>query len=254
MMSRPAMSHYSGIALGMDLREQNFLNELEKALFNLQCHDMGVHLLFLEATDSDLLRRYALTRRTHPLEKSGLGLAHAIEEERAQLAPLRAMSDIIIDSTGFSIHDMKRAIHSHFSASGSIRHNLNVIVHSFGYKYGIPKDADYVFDMRCLPNPYFVEALKKYSGKEPEVANYIFQTVKAQDIAQKTLDYIQFLLQKIEEDGRNRVTIAFGCTGGRHRSVAMAERLADLLRNGHYQVVLEHQNLNYDVRASKHLA
>lgn len=247
MMSRQAMNRYSGMALGMDLREQDFINELETALINLPGRDMGVRLLFLEASEPELLRRYAFTRRPHPLEKNGLGLAQALAAEREQLKPVRTMADIVIDSTGFSIHDMRRAIQRHFRESDVARHALKLNVISFGYKYGIPKDADYVFDVRFLPNPYFVDALKYLSGKDEAVTEYIFRTSKARELTQKTLEFIQFALPQFEEDGRSRLTVAIGCTGGRHRSVAMAEKLAEALRSEHYQVVLEHRNINNDL-------
>lgn len=246
MMSRPAMCHYDGMALGMDLREHNFMDELELALLNLSSHEMAVRLLFLEASETELLRRYAFTRRPHPLEKKGFGLAHAISSEREQLKPLRGMADVIIDSTGFSIHDMRRAIQRHFGSGAPAEHSLKINLLSFGYKYGIPEDADFVFDMRFLPNPFFVDSLKPLSGKDEAVAEYVFAAPLARELRQKTYDYFQFLLPQIEEEGRRRVTIAIGCTGGRHRSVAMAEKLAESLRKDHYEVLLEHRNLNDD--------
>lgn len=248
MLSRPAMRHYDGMALGMDLREHNFVNELEHALLNLPSNYLGIRLLFLEASETELLKRYAFTRRPHPLEKNGFGLAHAIAEEREQLKPLRDMADIIIDSTDFSIHDMRRAIRRYCGETSCAQHNLKINILSFGYKYGIPKDADYVFDMRFLPNPYFVDDLKPLSGKDTAVAEYVFKTPLAKELIRKTLDFMQFILTRIEEDGRNRLTIAIGCTGGRHRSVAIAEKLADTLRKEHYTVVIEHRNLNDDAK------
>lgn len=248
MMSRPAMSRYSGMALGMDLREPDFINELENALLNLPGHGLSMRLLFLEASNAELLRRYAFTRRPHPLEKTGLGLAQAIAAEREKLKPLRHMADIAIDSSGFSIHDMRRAIQMHFGRTTSDWRRIRVNMLSFGYKYGVPSDADFIFDMRFLPNPYFVDALKPLSGKDDAVAEYVFRSPLAQELTQKTLDYLQFALPRMEEDGRSRVTVAIGCTGGRHRSVAMAEKLADSLRNDHYQVLLEHRNLNDDAK------
>lgn len=246
MMSRQAMNRYNGMAIGMDLREENFVNELETALLNLPAGELGVRLLFLEAAESELLRRYAFTRRPHPLEKSGLGLAQALAAEREQMKPIREMADIVIDSTGFSIHDMRRAVLRHFRKNDANRHELKLNVISFGYKYGIPEDADYVFDVRFLPNPYFVDSLRQLSGKDAAVAEYVFRAPLARDLTQKTLEFFQFALPHFEADGRSRITVAIGCTGGRHRSVAMAERLAGALRKENYQVMVEHRNLDDD--------
>ncbi len=250
MMTRPAMRHYSGMALGMDLREHNLLAELEKALLNLPAHGLVVRLLFLEAAESELLKRYAFTRRPHPLEKTGMGLAHAIAAEREQLKPLREMADIVLDSTGFSIHDMRRAIQRHFGAESHDTHTLKICLISFGYKYGLPKDVDFVFDMRMLPNPFFIEKLKPLSGKDSAVADYVFAHPLSREMSQKILEFLQFALPRMEEDGRHRVTIGIGCTGGRHRSVAIAEKLASCMRNEHYQVLLEHRNLEDDTAKS----
>lgn len=243
MFERPAMSRYHGMALGMDLREHDFVNEFENALLKLPSRGLAISLVFLDASESELLRRYAYTRRPHPLEKDNMGLAEAISSERARLEPLRAMSDIVIDSTDFSIHDMRRAILHHFSANDSARHGLKVNLISFGYKYGIPKDADFVFDMRHLPNPFFVENLRLLSGKDAAVAAYVFDAPAARELEARICAFLVATLPQIEEEGRSRVTIAMGCTGGRHRSVAMAEQLCADLRSEGYSVLLEHRHI-----------
>lgn len=245
MMEKPAMSHFAGLAIGMDMREGNFLEEFNKALLDLSVNGMAVSLVFLEASDQELLRRYASTRRPHPLERKAIGLAGAIAHERAQLKALREMADFVVDSSDFSIHDLRRAIHNHYSKDKQ-SHSLRLNVISFGYKYGIPEDADYVFDIRFLDNPFFVPELKEHSGRDADVAAYVFKSGAATEFLRKTMTLFKFILPQMEIEGRSRVTIALGCTGGRHRSVAVAERLAQELGQSGYPLVLEHRNLDSD--------
>ena len=243
MMSRPSMSHFKGIALGMDLRQSNFLDEINDALSDLAVVNIRPMLLFMECDAQELIRRYATTRRPHPLEREGMGLEASLLSERNSLSPLREMADLVIDTSRFSIHDLRRAIQKRWSDSKSKLRAIMVNVISFGFKYGVPREADFVFDLRFLTNPYFVEALRPMCGKDREVAQYVFEQPHAREFCVKLIDLLLFILPLMETEGRYRVTIAVGCTGGRHRSVAMAEEVTQALRQADYPVTLEHRHL-----------
>lgn len=246
IMSRDAMLHFPGMAIGMDMRQDDFLKEYNAALDKLGHGDLPVTVVFLDADDATLMRRYAATRRPHPLERLGLGLEGAIAREREALQPARDKADLVINSTDFSIHDLRREIQRHFLKNEPGYRSLRVNIISFGFKYGIPRDADIMFDLRFLDNPYFVEELRPLSGKDKEVAEYVFQKSDAREFKNKLTDLLLFTLSRMETEGRYRVTIALGCTGGRHRSVAMAESIAVALRQAGFAPVLEHRNLDMD--------
>lgn len=239
MMDSASMGHYRGMAVAMDLRESGFLAELERALPRLH----GPTLLFLDASDADLLKRYAFTRRLHPLERDGLGLAQAIGAEREQLQPLKRMAHLVLDTTGFNVHDLRRAINARFRDGQLHRHDLRLNVLSFGYKHGLPRDADYVFDLRFLPNPYFEPKLRALSGLDAPVRDYVLKAPETEKLFAQIMALLGYALPHIEASGRGRVTIALGCTGGRHRSVALAEKLAGDLGQLGWPATLEHRNL-----------
>ena len=243
LMEKPSMAHFKGIVLGMDIRQSNFLDTIQDAIEGLRREGWTPEIVFLEADTSEIMRRYATTRRPHPLESEGVGLEAAVLLERKRLAPLRAMADMVVNTTRFSIHDLRRVIQRRFrSRTGNLR-ALRVNIISFGFKYGVPREADYVFDLRFLPNPYFVSELRAKSGKDSDVADYVFATPKAREFRTKLLELIFFILPLMENEGRYRLTIAFGCTGGRHRSVAVAEAVHTALHQAGYPVTLEHRHL-----------
>ncbi len=243
MMERPSMSHFMGIALGMDMRQSNFPDEINDALSVMAAKGIRPLLLFLEADAQELMRRYATTRRPHPLEREGMGLEAALAAERNRLRPLREMADLVIDTSRFSIHDLRRSIQKRWSGNKDKLRAIRVNVISFGFKYGVPREADTVFDLRFLPNPYFVEELRPLCGKDKAVADYVFASPSAVEFRKKLLDLLFFMLPLMEAEGRYRITIAVGCTGGRHRSVAMAEELSQALRQADYPTSLEHRHL-----------
>ena len=243
MMERPSMSHFMGIALGMDMRQSNFPDEINDALSVMAAKGIRPLLLFLEADAQELMRRYATTRRPHPLEREGMGLEAALAAERNRLRPLREMADLVIDTSRFSIHDLRRSIQKRWSGNKDKLRAIRVNVISFGFKYGVPREADTVFDLRFLPNPYFVEELRPLCGKDKAVADYVFASSSAVEFRNKLLDLLFFMLPLMEAEGRYRITIAVGCTGGRHRSVAMAEELSQALRQADYPTSLEHRHL-----------
>ena len=244
MMERPSMSHFMGIALGMDMRQSNFPDEINDALSVMAAKGIRPLLLFLEADAQELMRRYATTRRPHPLEREGMGLEAALAAERNRLRPLREMADLVIDTSRFSIHDLRRSIQKRWSGNKDKLRAIRVNVISFGFKYGVPREADTVFDLRFLPNPYFVEELRPLCGKDKAVADYVFASPSAVEFRKKLLDLLFFMLPLMEAEGRYRITIAVGCTGGHHRSVAVAHALTEFIRQKGYRVEETHRDIS----------
>jgi UPF0042 nucleotide-binding protein len=223
------------VALGMDVRVRVFLGEVGRVLSTLE--DGGrrdLLVLFLDASDETILRRFSETRRPHALAMSGtLGSAASVLEgvalERERLAPLRARATHVIDTTSLSVHDLRRAVLGAFGpASGAIE-RMTVRVVSFGFKYGAPADADLVFDVRFLKNPYFEAELKRVPGTDPRVRDYVMNLPETPELIERILGLLEFVVPKYEREGKAYLTIAFGCTGGMHRSVVLAEHVANAL-------------------------
>ena len=243
ILNREALAHYQGLVLGMDLRESNFVRNLEKTLERLQGMGVRPAVVFIEANAAVLNRRYATTRRPHPLESEGMGLEQALEQERLRLAPVRETADLVVDTSSYSIHDLRRVIQKKWSSiQGRIR-ALRINIVTFGFKYGVPTDADLVFDLRFLPNPYFVPDLRPLSGLDEAVAKYVLEAGHGDAFLAKLVDFLHFLLPQYETEGRYRLTLAFGCTGGRHRSVSVAEALLRALKKSDYAVSIEHRHM-----------
>lgn len=240
----PAVSQYEGIALGLDQRRSGFSEAVSLACRQLVGMGMKTVILYLEADPAIIMRRYATTRRPHPLERQGVGLEQAVFREMERLAPLRNTADMLLDTSHFSLHDLRRHIQQRWNAGSEDNRLLKINVLSFGFKYGAPHEADLVFDLRFLPNPYFVEQLRPLSGQDSPVVEHIFADTSAQDFRQRFLDFLVYLLPMYEAEGRYRLTIALGCTGGRHRSVAMAEATARTLESQRYEVTLEHRHID----------
>lgn len=243
MMRRTSMAHFKGIALGMDLRRSGFAEDISNAMQQLKVEGIHPQIFFLTAQPAELMRRYATTRRPHPLEREGMGLEAALAAEAQRLLPMRNMADIVLDTTRFSIHQLRRAIQRRWSDTEQRLRSLKVNLMSFGFKYGVPKEADMVFDLRFLPNPYFVETLRPLSGQDKAVGEYVFAEASSKEFLTRLTDFLLFCLPLMEAEGRYRVTVAVGCTGGRHRSVAMVEHLYRVLRQSDYPVGLEHRHL-----------
>ncbi len=240
----PATPPPHGIAVGLDQRQASFVDELAATLSTLREMGLAPHLLYLEASLEELLRRYATTRRPHPLERPGVGLEQALHEENEKLAPVRAMADIVIDTTQFSIHDLRREVQRRWSQVPEHSHSMKVNLISFGFKYGVPKEADLTFDLRFLPNPYFIPELKSLTGQSSAISDYVFSTPEAQAFRKRFIEFLLFTLPLYETEGRYRLTLALGCTGGRHRSVAMTECIATELKRAGYLVSTEHRHMS----------
>jgi UPF0042 nucleotide-binding protein len=221
------------VALGIDARVRAFLGEVGNVLQLLEAGGQrDLHVLFLDASDETLLRRFSETRRPHPLStepaSSGDALAvlDGVRVERERLAPLRASATRIIDTTNMSVHELRRVVVAHFGpASGGAPRMVTRIV-SFGFKFGTPVDADLVFDVRFLDNPYFVPALKLLTGLDEPVVRYVLDSPETKEFLHHTLALLKYVMPKYEREGKSYLTIAVGCTGGRHRSVVIADALA----------------------------
>lgn len=233
-----------GLALGMDMRQENFVEEWNRALGMLRQEGLTPQLIFIEAKPEVLVRRYATTRRPHPLETRNLGLEQAIEEERLLLEPIRSKADLVIDTSKFSIHDLRRTLQEKWATIAGKEQGLRLHIISFGYKYGTPSEADLLFDLRFLPNPYFEEALRPLTGRDREVAEYVLESDFGKVFYPRFIDFIHYILPFYAKEGRYRLTIGAGCTGGRHRSVATAEALCRSVREAGYVVTLEHRHID----------
>jgi UPF0042 nucleotide-binding protein len=198
-------------------------------------------VLFLDATDESLVRRYSETRRRHPLSGPAGTVQDGIAAERQALAGLQAVADEVVDTTSLNVHDLKRLVAQRFGGGEVAR--LGVTVVSFGFRYGIPAHADLVLDVRFLPNPFFVPALRARTGIEPEVRDFVLSQPDARAFIDRLLDFGGFLLPRYRAEGKSYLTIAIGCTGGKHRSVAIAAELARRLETSGQAVRLWHRDL-----------
>lgn len=229
------------VAVGIDVRTGGFLEGAGGLFDALSAGGHAIDLLFLECQDTELVRRFSETRRAHPLALGG-NLFDAIQRERERVAPLRARANLILDTTGFSPHDLRRALVEHV-ARGTRSHMVTRVV-SFGFKYGVPVDADLVFDLRYLSNPHFVPQLRPKTGLDQEVADFVMAAPEARELLEDLGTLLVKLLPRYEREGKSYLTIALGCTGGRHRSVALAEALAAVLR-GAGEIVVEHRDIKH---------
>jgi UPF0042 nucleotide-binding protein len=230
----------SRAALGVDVRTGGFLEGASAVLDGLIAGGHRVELLFLESQDNELVRRFSETRRAHPLAPGGNLLA-GIQRERERVAPLRARAGLIIDTTGLSVHDLRRSLVDYIARGGARARMITRVV-SFGFKYGLPVEADLVFDLRFLPNPHFVAELKALTGLDEPVARFVLDAPEAKELLQDMSTLLIKLLPRYEREGKAYLTICVGCTGGQHRSVAMAEALTAALRDLS-EVVTEHRDI-----------
>lgn len=233
---------YEKVALVTDVREKNGFGELLKTLDELSAMDCNSRILYMDADQRTLIRRYKESRRPHPLAVQGGTVEDAIRRENELLAPIKARADYIVNSSNLTLGMLQNKLFTLFAGVGKKR-ELDVTVMSFGYKYGVPMDADLVFDARFLPNPYYVDELRPMCGLDRPVAEYVFSYQQSRIFIEKLEELIQFLLPMYIEEGKLGLTVAVGCTGGRHRSVAIASALNDYLQaNGVNSV-----NINRDI-------
>jgi UPF0042 nucleotide-binding protein len=232
------------VGLGFDVRSGIFLEGVSEVLDTLSARGIELEVLFLDASDEALVRRFSETRRPHRLAVDG-DLLSAIRSERERLAPLRRRATHVIDTTHLSVHDLRRQLVQLVSGKPDGGRLVTRLV-SFGFKYGLPQDADLVFDLRFLPNPYFVPELRALSGLETSVAEYVLASPDARELLDDVYTLLAKLLPRYAAEGKSYLTIGIGCTGGRHRSVAMTEALRERL--GDRPVVVAHRDID---RATK---
>jgi RNase adapter protein RapZ len=230
----------SRIALVVDAREGRFLAEAPRIIQEVR-QKGDVQVLFLEASDEALVRRYSETRRRHPLAGETGTVPDGIAAERLALADLKAIADEVIDSTTLNVHELKRLVTRRFIAGEGTR--LGVTIVSFGFRFGIPTHADMVLDVRFLPNPFFVPELKPFPGTDPRVSEYVLGQPDAKAFLDRFLDLCGFLLPRYRSEGKSYLTVAIGCTGGKHRSVAIAAAVAERLEAGGQPVRLWHRDV-----------
>lgn len=234
--------HHRPVALGMDTRTRDF--NPDKILFAIETlktvSDYNIHTFFLTADDATLLKRFTETRRTHPLARDR-SVADGIATEKSLLYPLKYQADAIIDTSEFSIHDLRRSIEG--QVEGLKKNMLNVSVMSFAFRHGVPREADLVFDMRFLRNPNWVPELKEQTGREAEVQDYIGEDPSYPGFEENLRNMLSLTMPAYAREGKNYLTIAFGCTGGKHRSVCLTEKTASWLKGLGYPVTIHHREL-----------
>ena len=229
------------VALVIDLRGRDFFDALYESLDAIGDEDwLQEHILFLDATNEALVSRYKETRRSHPLDLGGLPL-NGIKEERKILDELRGRAQKIIDTTDLKPKELREKIHQFYSEKKEVVFSVHLV--SFGFKYGIPIDADLVFDVRFLPNPFYVEHMRPLTGLDEEVSEYVFKWTETQKFNEKLLDLLQFIVPQYKKEGKSQLVIAIGCTGGQHRSVALTEFYAKKFSNV-FPTHITHRDIN----------
>jgi UPF0042 nucleotide-binding protein len=230
-------------ALLVDAREGEQIDKLPGIYRQLE-NEHPATLVFIEASDEALMRRFSETRRPHPLGRGG-SIAEGIREERRRMAPIRRLAGVVIDTTKFNVHELRQFVIDRFQNPG--RRPLLVSVVSFGYRYGIPAEADLVFDVRFLPNPHFVPRLRPFSGKDPRVARYIRSFKQTGEFLRRIESLLLYLIPHYIQEGKSYLTVALGCTGGRHRSVALAEIIKRAVKKKGYSAKVVHRDLDKTV-------
>ena len=247
----PGNTEVTKVALGIDIRSGKAFNELAATLEELTVAGVNYEILFLDSSDEVLVKRYKETRRTHPLAQNGR-VADGIQEERKRLEFLKKQADYIIDTSNLLTRELKQELDKIFVQNKNFK-NLVITVLSFGFKYGIPTDSDLVFDVRFLPNPYYYEELRKLSGNDKPVQDFVMGFEVSHRFLDKLIDMIQFLIPNYVLEGKNQLVISIGCTGGKHRSVTLANKLYERLRNNaDYAVRIEHRDIEKDAVVKAH--
>lgn len=229
------------IAFVMDVREKGFLKEYPQIFKEVKKEGFQMETIFLDCSDEILLRRFSETRRAHPMAE-GKSVIEGIKLERESLLHIKSKADKVIDTSNYNVHQLKNAIYEYFSEVSSLK-KMTINLLSFGFKYGLPYDADLTMDVRFLPNPYFVEELKNLTGENKKVSNYVLQRSETKKFIRKFYNLIHFLIPLYEKEGRVYLTIAIGCTGGKHRSVAIINELAKTFNKNKYIITIRHRDI-----------
>ena len=240
-------SEYTKVGLGIDIRSSQKFGQLRETLETLRKKDVKFEILFLDASDEALIKRYKETRRSHPLAGDGR-VDKGIDEERRRTIFLKQQADYIIDTSQMLTRELRSEILKIFVENKNYK-NLYVTILSFGFKYGIPGDADLVFDVRFLPNPYYIQDLRPMSGNDAPVRDYVMSSETARKFLDKLVDMVQFLSPNYVAEGKNQLVIGIGCTGGKHRSVTLANALYYALEQEEgYGLKIEHRDIEKDAR------
>ena len=241
---------FQNVAISIDIRNGQALGELQDVLQHLKQKNQAPKILFLDASDLVLVKRYKESRRNHPLAGNNR-IAQGIEEERERIHFLRDQADYIIDTSQLLTRELKAELESIFQ-QGSDYTNLFITVLSFGFKYGIPVDSDLVFDVRFFPNPYYIEELRPKTGDDPEIQQFVMEKSQATEFLNKLEDMLRFLIPNYIDEGKNQLVISIGCTGGKHRSVTLANALYERLKkNANYGLRVEHKDIDRDALRGK---
>lgn len=228
-------------ALVINIRERHFLAEFPEEMKKLRRKNLDPYIVFFEASDEVLHRRFSETRRPHPADK-GKGLREAIIEERNEMEKVRQAADLIIDTSEHTVHTLRRLVVQKFSESEEGT-PLTIQIVSFGHKYGVPREVDLLFDVRHLPNPYFDKKLKDFPGTEPKVIEFLEKHDEVHETIRRFVDLLEYLLPLYKREGKSYLTIGVGCTGGRHRSVMVANRIGEKLEADKYNVAVMHRDI-----------
>ncbi len=234
-------SEIQKLALGMDLREKEFVKKYQEIFEQLRQGGYNLEILFLEASEKALLERYSQTRRQHPVS-NGDNLLDNIRAEKKQLKILKEIADKIIDTSDLTIHQLKEVI-TKYAYRGIKGERMQIAVLSFGFKYGVPLEADLLIDVRFMPNPYFIPELKNLNGKDEQVKQFVKRAPETQKFLEKYLSLLEYLIPLYEKEGKSYLTIAVGCTGGRHRSVTIAEDISNHIKKLNRKITLTHRDI-----------
>lgn len=229
------------LAFVIDTRERMFLGDAAEMVGELRDGDVEVQVLFLEADDDELVRRYSETRRRHPMAGEDGTVREGIQRERERLEDLRELSDVLIDTSEHTVHTLKKLVQRRYAGDRSSQFSITLL--SFGFKHGLPAECDLVFDLRFLTNPYFVEELRDKDGRDQEIQEYVLAQPEAGKFISLFQEMAEFVLPQYEQEGKSYLTIGFGCTGGHHRSVSMSEAIATRLRGRNWDVQVRHRDI-----------
>lgn len=240
-LSQDSGTRRKGAAIVVDVREGAELSKFPRVFRKLKKSGLAVTLIYIEASEDSLIRRYSETRRPHPLTHDR-PISVALDEERNRLAPIKKLADTLIDTTQFNVHELRRYVADKFQAEKSAAPLLISLI-SFGFKHGVPLESDLVFDVRFLPNPNFVRSFKDKNGRDPEVAAYVKSFAQTSELMKRLSDLLLFLVPNYVIEGKSYLTISVGCTGGQHRSVMIAEELNALLSSRGYKTKVNHRDV-----------
>ncbi|MCQ2968911.1 MAG: RNase adapter RapZ [Clostridium sp.] len=243
---KQAQGSIDKVALVMDIRGGIFFDDLFESLSELSKEQFQYEILFLDTSDEVLVKRFKEKRRSHPLSPGGRVIT-GIELERQKLREVKDKADVIIDTSKYAIKDLREEMAIKFGDKEMPEKQMSITILSFGFKYGIPVDSDVVFDVRFIPNPFYIPELKPFSGNDEPVKNYVMEQTETQTFLEKANDMFEFLIPNYQKEGKRQLIISIGCTGGRHRSVAIANSIYETLHSNNHDVYVEHRDIKEDV-------